>query len=1242
MSPIKVFEDNVQESFLPRQSHKTTEKQTKHSDVVKRTPLSSRLNKNIEMFQYDTMQIKTDIFSGEISRSKESFIRKKVCFSETEATRNEGYNSKIPTNDKSKDTLKDTQKIQTKTSPSPNPVAATTPNSKGLPGRTSLRSSLRATMKSPRSESTMKEGCHSEKTPEEGLPEIACHGNLKLPKIDINVKDRDKVDAVNSNFLQTTPKSILKEEMDDDVEVSLLFSPQPASDVNVKSNETNLKQKSPAKSVTSLTPKMRKNFKSEIPKPRSRLEKIAIAAKMRNLSDRPLKAISCTSTPDNISTNQRSKTAHRSKISTSGELMQKDHHQATDPEEDIFKVQRTDLNALPENANKPSSIKGKDFDFSLSTAPSTGILEKIDLNQLEMANQNSSKSEYIQMEVQTVAFDDSRFRQSSTSHGSFASVQRKRDINLAKGAKADISKIQKLNIDTLACNNQQNKSPSLTKTISPNSHLTATSSAIQVEINSTRPEFTKQTKSKSDFTTLVPKIDSDDRTLRKPLATFGNCASAVRNGDHWYSALPASILNTKKSTIDPITSKGNGICMDLTDIFIDAATKRTPSHFVSKTSSEQCLPKPDLESNLKKSHQWEKRTISVTHSVESDDWSEKQCHSFTQWLNYTFEPTEEMDVDETDLSLDRVALRSLVVHRRMANARSAAMSVYKGSEMTKTRKAIALEIHKKRISIRKDRNLHADLTIRNQVMTLLFSYSIPWLRLGLETLYGESIAPYDHSKRILVQNSTMKASNKPPTSRMKLALRQFIASRLLSDDKILAKYTKGKCLVPSGNFEKKYNMELNTFVLNRLLVLVLFLDIAKRNNILEKVPNLFQKDADVKSTRGVLLALCRDFLQAEGDFVKHLVRLGLEVVYKQEPLDELEFLVKNLAVDLRDGTRLVNLAEIISGCEPKSLLKQLRLPGGSRLQKLHNVGVALKEFMLLGVPITTDVAAHHIVDGHRQIVLKLLWTIVAHCCLMNLLNLEKVELEIDRIGFNSHQRREAMIKDDFDDVDKLKDVLLRWCHAICSRVGMPVRNFTTDFANGRAVCHIINYYHPTLLLIDEISKPCDKASMENNADAYEIQCANERSNAILANKRMSELGGIPQMVPMCDSSNAPDEKAMLFCLTFLCSRLMESRIEIRSCLIIQRWLRQKFNKKLARKKASAARIILRAWRTNKKNYYQVQAKKYLLPVQIIEKFLIHHWLSLSLLRGRRIAKESLFHASSRIQVSNLLFSLCWL
>lgn len=60
-----------------------------------------------------------------------------------------------------------------------------------------------------------------------------------------------------------------------------------------------------------------------------------------------------------------------------------------------------------------------------------------------------------------------------------------------------------------------------------------------------------------------------------------------------------------------------------------------------------------------------------------------------------------------------------------------------------------------------------------------------------------------------------------------------------------------------------------------------------------------------KTSKDILLAISRGFLSGEGDLSRHLGFLGLRVSHIQTPLDEFDFAVTNLAVDLQCGIRLV-------------------------------------------------------------------------------------------------------------------------------------------------------------------------------------------------------------------------------------------------------------------------------------------------------------------------------------------------
>lgn len=728
-------------------------------------------------------------------------------------------------------------------------------------------------------------------------------------------------------------------------------------------------------------------------------------------------------------------------------------------------------------------------------------------------------------------------------------------------------------------------------------------------------------------------------------------AAAASSRKQW-SATTLSVIRPHAApfttTTTPFTvTKRQAIRMDLSDIFFNAAKQHTAT-----AKKQPPLLSSSIKSTLKKSGQTPavkshsrpdnlNDNNSSSHNNKNDEWAEKQVQTFTSWLNYLFYPTEDTSRVERSSHdggtaesaiVARTALRSLVSHQRLAQGRLAATNLYQHDpELVRLKKIVAAEIARGRIALRTDRDLYANLSHRDKITSLLLSYSTPWLRLGLETIFGTVIQPETPSfvspRPAHRAGGTIHTKAQQPLSHLKWVLKQFIVRHVLSDDVILAKYTGGKCKVPSGKFEARYRKELHPVVLNRLLTLIVFLDRAKVANVLDQAPNLFTHASVVKSTRDVLLAFCRDFLKAEGDFVKHLTRVGLQVFYKQEAVNELDYTVTNLRVDLNDGVRLARMTELLTGA---SLMSKLRLPAVSRLQKFHNVGLALNQLSTCRVSID-DVAPHHIVDGHREMVLKLLWSVVSGCCLQDLLTLETVQEEIGRIQKLYALPRSPIPLEETPTLDRL---LLSWCDLVCSRFGRSVLDFIQSFADGKVVCLLIHFYHPTLLRLEDIHLTTNDALAKcNNRDSL---LANERSNGVLANARMSDLGGIPGMIPVCDTSNPPEQKSMQLCLTFLCSRLIESSLEVRACVMIQNCYRCHQNRILtARKKLAATKIFI-AWKMNQTTFYLRQKHHYGAAVRTIEMFLKAHQYALPLMRRRRLDWERYIQSVVTAQVRPIL------
>lgn len=103
------------------------------------------------------------------------------------------------------------------------------------------------------------------------------------------------------------------------------------------------------------------------------------------------------------------------------------------------------------------------------------------------------------------------------------------------------------------------------------------------------------------------------------------------------------------------------------------------------------------------------------------------------------------------------------------------------------------------------------------------------------------------------------------------------------------------------------------------------------------------------------------------------------MAHVQQPLDEYNYSVTNLAVDLRDGVRLVRLIEMQT--KDYSLHARLRFPTPTKQQMVHNVQLALDALSQCGIALDDGVkggmiVAKDMVEGHREKTLMLLWKMI--------------------------------------------------------------------------------------------------------------------------------------------------------------------------------------------------------------------------------------------------------------------------
>ncbi|XP_013394208.1 abnormal spindle-like microcephaly-associated protein homolog [Lingula anatina] len=597
-------------------------------------------------------------------------------------------------------------------------------------------------------------------------------------------------------------------------------------------------------------------------------------------------------------------------------------------------------------------------------------------------------------------------------------------------------------------------------------------------------------------------------------------------------------------------------------------------------------------------------------------WIEKQEKGFERWLNFILTPEEDVGdgkkpakVDAgslcvTSVTVNKLAptkevlsLRAYSARRRLNRLRRTACLLFQSEAFVMGVRKIEAEIETGHLAVRKDRKLHADLGIKQVVLDMILSYNPLWLRIGLETTYGE-ILPLQSNHDVL-------------------GMSRFILTRLLGNPEIAAKYSHPT--VPHL-YRDGYDEALAQFTLKKFLVLVFFLDTAKRARLIEHDPCLFCKDSEFKASRDLLLQFSRDYLRGEGDIIRHLGYLGCQITHAQTALDEFDFAVTKLSKDLRDGVRLARIVELLT--RDWSLSSLLRVPAISRLQKIHNVEVALKALANRGLDVTTPqggaINPRDVVDGHREKTLAMLWRVIFNFQVDVLLNLDQLREEVDflkktlcvkthltavlnyenDLGLERGGRRESMEPDLYFKSNGLS-LLLKWCKAVCAFYNLKVENFTVSFSDGRALCYLVHHYHPSLLPLESIKTDTTQSYQEQeneNSDAedsfhgtwsmsysltsgrspvYDQLLANEKENFKVLYEKVTELGGVPLMLKSTEMSNTiPDEKVVITYVSYLCGRLLDIRHETRAARTIQvAWRKYRLTKVLQLNQVKAVAII---------------------------------------------------------------------
>ncbi|XP_069593468.1 abnormal spindle-like microcephaly-associated protein [Ranitomeya imitator] len=708
-----------------------------------------------------------------------------------------------------------------------------------------------------------------------------------------------------------------------------------------------------------------------------------------------------------------------------------------------------------------------------------------------------------------------------------------------------------------------------------------------------------------------PSVQAQHGSKHAPPARAAN--SALRNAGKVHK-VKAESMKTKSSFVKSLQKE----CTELPELQ-SAVTFKNSKRVVAVAQSKLTFMKPP-------------KTVIPRHPMPfaaknmfyDERWMAKQERGFTWWLNFILTPDDfavkmdSMKVNAAALILgaenshkvsvpkaptkEEVSLKAYTARCRLNRLRRSACRLFTSEPVVRAIRRLEVEIEARRLLVRKDRHLWKDIGERQKILNWLLSYNPLWLRVGLETIYGELIP--------LESNSDVTG----------LAL--FILNRLLWNPDIGAEYRHPS--VPHL-YREGHEEALSKFTLKKLLLLVFFLDYAKQSRLIDHDPCLFCRDAEFKASKELLLAFSRDFLSGEGDLSRHLGFLGLTVGHVQTPLDEFDFAVTNLAVDLQCGVRLVRTMELLT--QNWSFSKKLRVPAISRLQKMHNVEVAFQALTERDVQLKDErgvaITSKDIVDRHRERTLALLWQIVFTFQVDVLLNIDHLKEEIGflKSSYSVKKKLAALSAFSAPTVSKKRDsepfvpdnyservlLLLEWVNAVCAFYSTKVENFTVSFSDGRVFCYLINHYHPSYVPSDAICQrttqtvECSKTGtlglnsssdsdssldiwprisdqgMASSSALFEELLGNEKTNFSLVQRATSDLGGIPAVIHHSDMSNTiPDEKVVIIYLSFLCARLLDICKETRAARIIQvAWRRHRLavEEQLLQRKHKAACVI---------------------------------------------------------------------
>lgn len=183
--------------------------------------------------------------------------------------------------------------------------------------------------------------------------------------------------------------------------------------------------------------------------------------------------------------------------------------------------------------------------------------------------------------------------------------------------------------------------------------------------------------------------------------------------------------------------------------------------------------------------------------------------------------------------------------------------------------------------------------------------------------------------------------------------------------------------------------------------------------------------------------------------------------------------------DFKSGVVLCELMECISGDFVGKYHKNPKY-----MENYENVNIALEFIKHQGINLAS-IGATDVVEGNLKLILGLLWMLILHYAVA----------EISEEGVNA------------------KDGLLLWCQRKTQDYDVEIRDFSSSWTDGLALCALMDHYRPDLLDFDQLRSASPRERVRAALDA-------------------ASTVGIPALLDVEDILQKPDERSMVAYLAY--------------------------------------------------------------------------------------------------------------